>query len=214
MSQIFSEKKKVVLATRNKGKIAEFERLISELTDSIQILGLADFPDMPDVEETGVTLTENALLKSRQIAAFTGLPSLADDSGLFVDALGGDPGVYSARWAGSHGDDVANTKKVLDQLVELEQSGPIDRSAAFKCVITLSFPEGHSEYGRDQIQEGEMKGSLIREPRGDGGFGYDPIFIPMGLTLTSAEIPADLKDSLSHRGKAMRAIAPILIELL
>jgi len=216
--------KKIVLATRNKGKIAEFERLLSEFASDIRVLGLADFPDMPDVDETGSTLTENALLKSRQIAQYSQLPALADDSGLFISALGGDPGVYSARWAGRHGDDQANTEKVLSQLRELErgelergeseQGGAIDRSASFKCVIALSFPEGHPQHGRDIVEEGEMKGSIIDAPRGDGGFGYDPIFLPDGYSLTSAEISPELKDKLSHRGRAMRQIAPILISLL
>lgn len=211
--------KKIVLATRNKGKIAEFERLLSEFASDIHVLGLADFPDMPDVDETGSTLTENALLKSRQIAQYSQLPALADDSGLFISALGGDPGVYSARWAGKHGDDRANTEKVLSQLRELERGelergGAIDRSASFKCVIALSFPEVHPQHGRDIVEEGEMKGSIIDAPRGDGGFGYDPIFLPDGYSLTSAEISPELKDKLSHRGRAMRQIAPILISLL
>jgi XTP/dITP diphosphohydrolase len=207
--------KQVVLATRNKGKIVEFERLLSELASDIHVLGLSDFPDMPDVEESGTTLQENALLKSRAIAAFTSLPSLADDSGLFVSALGGDPGVYSARWAGAHGDDEANTEKVLGQMRALAQLDPnLDRSASFKCVIALSFPKGHAQAGRDFIEQGEMPGALIESPRGDHGFGYDPIFIPSGLTLTSAELSAEQKDSISHRGRAMRQIAPILIELL
>ena len=207
--------KQVVLATRNKGKIAEFERLLSELTSDIHVLGLSDFPDMPDVEESGTTLEENALLKSRAIAAFTGLPSLADDSGLFVNALGGDPGVYSARWAGTHGDDVANTEKVLGQMRTLAELDPaLDRSASFKCVIALSFPEGHAQAGKDLIEHGEMPGALIEFPRGEHGFGYDPIFIPAGLTLTSAQLSAQEKDEISHRGRAMRQIAPILIELL
>lgn len=209
--------KRIVLATQNKGKIAEFERIFSHASRDIEVLGLADFPDMPDVEETGTTLTENALLKSRAIAAFTGLPALADDSGLFVNALGGDPGVYSARWAGRHGDDVANTGKVLGQLAQLEdqiESGVLDRSASFKCVITLSFPTSHSRFDQEEIVEGEMRGSIIKEPRGAGGFGYDPIFTPDGLTLTSAEISPELKDQLSHRGQALRKMAPILISLL
>ena len=211
--------KKIVLATRNKGKIAEFERLLSEFASDIHVLGLADFPDMPDVDETGSTLTENALLKSRQIAQYSQLPALADDSGLFISALGGDPGVYSARWAGKHGDDRANTEKVLSQLRELERGelergGVMDRSASFKCVIALSFPEGHPQQGRDIVEEGEMKGSIIDAPRGDGGFGYDPIFLPDGYSLTSAEISPELKDKLSYRGRAMRQIAPILISLL
>jgi len=218
--------KKVVLATRNLGKIAEFERLLTELASDIKVLGLADFPDMPDVEETGSTLTENALLKSRAVAAFTGLPALADDSGLFVNALNGDPGVFSARWAGSHGDDPANTAKVLAQMAELAAKvSTVDRSASFRCAIALSFPkgdpagdserdsEGDGEIG-DLIEIGEMKGQLIEDPRGSGGFGYDPIFIPDGYSLTSAELSAHEKDAISHRGRAMRAIAPILIELL
>ena len=207
--------KQVVLATRNKGKIVEFERLLSELTSDIHVLGLSDFPDMPDVEESGTTLEENALLKSRAIAAFTGLPSLADDSGLFVNALGGDPGVYSARWAGTHGDDVANTENVLGQMRMLAELDPaLDRSASFQCVIALSFPEGHAQAGKDLIEHGEMPGALIESPRGEHGFGYDPIFIPAGLTLTSAQLSAQEKDVISHRGRAMRQIAPILIELL
>lgn len=210
--------KKVVLATRNLGKIAEFERLLTELASDIKVLGLADFPDMPDVEETGSTLTENALLKSRAVAAFTGLPALADDSGLFVNALNGDPGVFSARWAGSHGDDQANTAKVLVQMEELAAKvSTVDRSASFRCAIALSFPKGdpagNTEVG-DLIEIGEMKGQLIEAPRGSGGFGYDPIFIPDGYLQTSAELSAHEKDAISHRGRAMRAIAPILIELL
>lgn len=204
----------IVLATQNKGKIAEFERILSQATSEIRVLGLADFPNMPDVEESGATLSENALLKSRAIAAFTGLPALADDSGLFIDALGGDPGIYSARWAGRHGDDKANTSKVLSQIHELEKNGAVDRSASFRCVIALSFPPSHSNFDHEQIVEGEMKGSIIDQPRGEAGFGYDPIFTPEGFTLTSAEISPELKDQLSHRGQALRKIVPILLSLL
>ncbi len=208
-------KKRVVLATRNQGKIGEFERLLAEHAGDITVLGLRDFPDMPDVEESGTTLEENALLKSRAVAAFTGLPALADDSGLFVAALGGDPGVYSARWAGEHGNDLANTQKVLSQMRELAISNPaLDRSAAFRCVIALSFPVDHPHGGEDLIEMGEMPGSLIEEARGDQGFGYDPIFLPTGSLLTSAELSAAEKDSRSHRGRAMRAITPRLIPLL
>ena len=210
-----SVKKRVVLATRNQGKIGEFERLLAEYAGDITVLGLRDFPDMPDVEESGTTLEENALLKSRAVAAFTGLPALADDSGLFVAALGGDPGVYSARWAGEHGNDLANTEKVLSQMRELAISNPaLDRSAAFRCVIALSFPEDHPHGGEDLIEMGEMPGSLIEEARGDQGFGYDPIFLPTGSLLTSAELSAAEKDERSHRGRAMRAITPRLIPLL
>ena len=207
--------KKVVLATRNLGKIHEFDRLLREFAEDITVLGLADFPDMPDVEETGTTLTENALLKSKAVAAFTSLPALADDSGLFVNALGGDPGIFSARWSGEHGNDLANTAKVLRQMEELANSEPeLDRSASFRCAIALSFPDGHRLAGQDFVEMGEMSGEIIDAPRGDKGFGYDPIFIPRGLTLTSAEIDAQRKDEISHRGRAMRRIAPVLVDLL
>ena len=207
--------KKIVLATRNRGKIAECQRLLAEYAAEIRVYGVADFPEMPDVEESGMTLTENALLKSRAVALFTGLPALADDSGLFVSALGGDPGIYSARWAGKHGDDLANTAKVLAQMQELAKVNPnLDRSASFRCAIALSFPPDHPRADQERIEMGEMNGRLIEEPRGRDGFGYDPIFIPDGMTLTSAEIDAQQKDEISHRGRAMRQIAPVLISLL
>lgn len=206
--------RELILASRNAGKIREFKRMLAELASDIEVLSLLDFPDLPEVEETGTTLQENASLKAVQITAATGKPCLADDSGIFIDALNGDPGVYSARWAGSHGDDQANNTKVLQQIHELEANGRIDRSAQFRCVVALSFPEGHRRAGEIIFESGEMPGEIIDQPRGGNGFGYDPIFVPLGFVQTSAELDAQEKDRISHRGQAMRKILPILIDSL
>ena len=210
---------KIVLATRNLGKVQEFERLFEEFNAEaerqnhgrVEILGLKDFPEMPDVEENGSTLLENSLLKARAIATFSGLPSLADDSGLFVDILNGDPGIYSARWAGEHGNDAANTAKVLSQVAELRSRPSFTDRAAFRTVVSLVFPE---DMNAPIIETGEMVGRIIEAPRGEFGFGYDPIFIPEGFDRTSAELFPAEKDAISHRGKAMRAIAARIRELL
>ena len=203
--------KQVVLATRNLGKVEEFERMLREAALDIHVLGLRDYPEMPDVEETGSTFSENALLKAEQIAAYTGLPALADDSGLCVDALGGAPGIFSARWAGSHGDDKANLEKVLREIRELGNP-PI--GARFRCAVALVLPEGHPSGAQQVIREGEIVGELVLEPRGTNGFGYDPIFQPSGYSLTTAEMSAEVKDRISHRGRALQAILPELIRLL
>ena len=203
--------RKLVLATQNNGKIKEFERLLAEFVSDIQVLGLRDFPDMPDVEETGKTFLENSLLKARGICEFTGLPALADDSGLCVDYLNGDPGIYSARWSGVHGDDAANIAKVL---LQLEGVPPKDRSAHFKCEVALVFPSGHKNQGLEISESGKLLGSITRSPRGIAGFGYDPIFQPDGAELTLGEFAHGEKDKISHRGIAMRAIAPRILELL
>ena len=203
--------KRVVLATRNLGKVEEFERMLHEAALDIQVLGLRDFPQMPDVEETGSTFAENALLKAAQIAAYTGLPALADDSGLCVDALGGAPGIFSARWAGSHGNDKANLEKVLREIHEL---GDPALGAAFKCAVALVLPVGHPSGAQAVIREGEIRGELVLEPRGTNGFGYDPIFQPSGYTQTTAELSSEVKDRISHRGLALQAMLPELIRLL
>ena len=203
--------KRVVLATRNLGKVQEFERMLHEAQLDIQVLGLREFPDMPDVEETGSTFAENALLKAEQIAAHTGLPALADDSGLCVDALGGAPGIFSARWAGQHGDDLANLNKVLREIGELDNP-PL--GARFKCAVALVIPNDHISGAQKVIREGEIVGELVLQPRGRNGFGYDPIFQPLGYSQTTAELPADVKDRISHRGQALQAILPDLIRLL
>jgi len=201
--------RRIALATQNRGKIAEFERLLAEYASDVQVLGLADFPDMPDVDETGSTFADNSLLKARAVSAFTGLPALADDSGLCIDALGGAPGIFSARYSGVHGDDGANIRKVL---TELEQSE--ERSAHFICVVALVLPDSEGNEGTAIIEEGKLFGTIVRQPRGDAGFGYDPIFLPQGYELTLGEFGAGEKDHISHRGKALRAIAPQISALL
>ena len=193
--------KKLLLATRNKGKIEEFRRILEEIAPGeIELVGLDQFPDLPDVEETGSTFEENALLKARQMSAATGLPAIADDSGLCVDALGGDPGIFSARWSGVHGDDEANLLKVLDQMKDVKGD---DRSAYFICVAALALVDG-----RSHCEEGRFLGRLLDHPVGENGFGYDPIFSPLGYSISSAQMSAEEKDAISHRGKALRAIAP------
>jgi XTP/dITP diphosphohydrolase len=203
--------RKLVLATQNNGKIKEFERLLAEFVSDVQVLGLRDFPDMPDIAETGESFIENSLLKARGICEFTQLPTLADDSGLCIDYLNGDPGIYSARWSGVHGDDAANISKVLLQLEGAPQS---ERSAQFVCEVALVFPVGHLHQGRELIESGKLTGFITLSPRGTAGFGYDPIFQPVGSELTLGEFAHGEKDKISHRGIAMRAIAPRILELL
>jgi XTP/dITP diphosphohydrolase len=198
---------KLVLATRNQGKIAEFRRILEELAPGqIELLGVDQFPDLVDVEETGSTFEENSLLKARYTSEATGLPAIADDSGLCIDALNGDPGIFSARWAGSHGDDRANIEKVLEQLKDVPDE---QRTAYFICVASLVMPDG-----RHTVAEGRFQGRILHKPVGQNGFGYDPIFQPLGLSISSAEMSAEEKDLVSHRGKSLRAIAPDVIQML
>jgi XTP/dITP diphosphohydrolase len=203
--------RKLVLATQNSGKIKEFERLLGEFVSDVQVLGLRDFPDMPDIPETGRTFIENSLLKARGISKFTNLPALSDDSGLCIDYLNGDPGIYSARWSGVHGDDAANISKVL---LQLDGVPPSNRSAHFRCEVALVFPDGHEHQGREITESGKLSGIITLSPRGTSGFGYDPIFQPLGSELTLGELTHGEKDRISHRGIAMRAIAPRILELL
>lgn len=188
----------VVLATRNVGKVRELSRILGSAVD---LVGLDGFPDAPDVAETGATFEENAFLKARAIAAYTGLPAVADDSGLCVDALNGMPGIFSARWAGRHGDDQANLDLVLAQLADVPDER---RGAHFYCAA--AFVAGTAEH----VVSGQVEGQLLRAPRGDGGFGYDPIFRPDGFSVTTAEMTANEKDAISHRGKAFRALVPVI----
>jgi XTP/dITP diphosphohydrolase len=193
--------RRVVLATRNVGKIAELNRILADVGGGVEIVGLESFPDAPDVPETGLTFADNALLKARAIADCTGLPAVADDSGLAADALHGMPGVLSARWAGKHGDDVANLELLLGQLADVSERG-----AAFVCVAALVLPGGSGEW----TATGVLAGTLTRAKRGSNGFGYDPIFVPEGLPVTTAELAPAEKDAISHRGRAFRAIAPLI----
>ena len=199
----------VVLATRNAAKLRELARILSAEDRAsqdggaqIRLAGLDEFPGAPDVPETGATFEENALLKARAIADYTGLPAVADDSGLCVDALNGMPGVLSARWAGGHGDDQANLELVLAQVADVPDAR---LGARFVCAAALAAPGG-----REWVVTGQVEGRLIRAPRGSGGFGYDPIFLPDGFGQTTAEMTAEAKDAISHRGRAFRALTPFI----
>ena len=203
--------RKIVLATKNTGKIAEFERLLSQFTPDIKVLGLSDFPDMPEVVESGKTLNENARLKAKAICEFSKLPALADDSGLFIDALGGQPGVYSARWAGYEGvdskmKDLANINKALEELKDVPKGS---RGAQFRSVVAFCRQNLDSSFlEKDEI--GVLSGQILTQPIGSAGFGYDPIFSPDQFDQSLAQLPPRVKDEISHRGIALRAIAPFL----
>ncbi|SHL50983.1 XTP/dITP diphosphohydrolase [Pseudonocardia thermophila] len=194
---------KILLATRNAAKLVELRRLLEG--QGIEVLGLADVAEFPEAPETGATFAENALAKARDAAAATGLPAVADDSGLAVDALGGMPGVLSARWCGRHGFDEENLQLVLGQLQDVPDER---RGAKFVCAAALVVPGG-----KEVVVHGEWPGRLARAPRGTNGFGYDPIFVPEGEERTSAEMSPQEKDAASHRGRAMRALLPHLTAL-
>jgi XTP/dITP diphosphohydrolase len=193
-----------VLATRNRGKLAEVVAILAEAGLREQVLTLDDV-EIPDTRETGVTFAENALLKAKAVVAATGLPAIADDSGLAVDVLGGAPGVFSARWCGRHGDDRANLDLLLGQLADV---GPAHRAAQFVCAAVVVWPDG-----RQAVELGSVSGVLANAPRGDNGFGYDPIFevqTPEG-PRTTAELSSQAKHAISHRGRAFRALAVHLV---
>jgi XTP/dITP diphosphohydrolase len=201
-----AEPARLVLATRNAHKVDELSRILSAAGTGVRLVGLDSFPDAPDVPETGLTFADNALLKARAIASHTGLPSVADDSGLCVNSLNGMPGVFSARWSGKHGDDQSNLDLVLGQLSDVSARG-----AQFVCVAALVLPaDGGDAARREWTVTGVLAGSLTRAPRGTNGFGYDPIFVPDGGSLTTAELAAQEKDAISHRGRAFRALAPVI----
>lgn len=191
----------LLVASRNAKKLKEMQRILAPALPDLEVLGLDDVPSYEEVAESGATFAENALIKAREGFARTGLPTVADDSGLTVEALNGMPGVLSARWAGRHGDDTANLQLVLGQLADV----PDERlAAAFRC--SVAYVDGE----REVVTDGEMLGRLIRQPRGEHGFGYDPIFVPNGSELTSAELSPEDKDAISHRGQALRRLADLL----
>lgn len=196
----------IVFATRNAHKVAEVRRILAEADVDLEIIGLDGLDGVPEVAETGATFSDNALLKARAVASAVGRPVIAEDSGLCVDALNGMPGVLSARWAGQHGDDRANLDLVLAQTAEVPDER---RGAHFVCAAALVLPSGE-----ERVVVGRLDGQLAREPRGSGGFGYDPVFVPEGENRTAAEMAPNEKDAISHRGRAFRAMAPMVALLL
>jgi XTP/dITP diphosphohydrolase len=198
---------KFVLATRNSHKATELKRILEELELDCELLTVADFPSAPEVDETEDTFEGNALLKARALANFTGLAAIADDSGICVDALDGNPGVLSARWSGATENiDRANLELVLEQIKGVPAES---RGAKFVCAAVAVFPDG-----KELVAIGEMCGNLLDAPTGENGFGYDPIFVPIGLSKTTAEMTASEKDAISHRGKALNKLAHQIIEVI
>jgi XTP/dITP diphosphohydrolase len=198
---------KLVLATRNLHKVAELRRILVEAgLPGLDLVGVEAFPGVEDVAETGVTFVENARLKAAAVARATGVAAIADDSGLCVDVLGGAPGVFSARWCGRHGDDLANLELLLQQLSDVPDG---HRGAHFACAAVLARPDG-----TERVAEGRLDGVLLREPRGTNGFGYDPVFVPVGEVRTTAEMTPAEKNAISHRGRAFRAAVAGIRELL
>ena len=200
---------RLVLATRNQGKLRELRELlrgrIEGLDVDTQVIDAAA-AGVPDVPETGVTFEENSLLKARAVAEATGLAAIADDSGLAVDVLGGAPGIFSARWSGRHGDDAANLDLLLAQLADIPGE---HRGAAFVCAAALALPGGGAV-----VERGELRGTLLTEPRGHGGFGYDPVLQPVDLDRSCAELSPEEKNAISHRGQAFRALLPAIVDAL
>ncbi|MBP2413922.1 XTP/dITP diphosphohydrolase [Arthrobacter stackebrandtii] len=201
---------KLVLATHNQGKLRELRELlrgqVPGLDVDVDVLD-AGAIQAPDVAETGVTFAENARLKAHAVAQFSGALAIADDSGLAVDVLGGAPGIFSARWAGAHGDDEANLNLLLAQLSDISEE---HRGARFVCAAALASPDG----SLDVVEEGALEGTLLHEPRGEGGFGYDPILQPAGMDRSCAELSSAEKNAISHRGNAFRALLPHIIKAL
>ncbi|WP_275002656.1 RdgB/HAM1 family non-canonical purine NTP pyrophosphatase [Promicromonospora iranensis] len=217
-SSIVPPAARIVLATHNAKKVGELRAILVASGLDLPDGGLVTSGEVgaPEPVEDGVTFAENALIKARAVCAATGLPAVADDSGLAVDVLGGAPGIFSARWAGKHGDDLANLELLLGQLGDVR---PEHRQAGFVCAAALVTPDG-----REEVRLGEMRGVLETEPRGANGFGYDPILVPDeapagdgadgGRRRTAAELDPEEKNAISHRGKAFRALAPVILEVL
>ncbi|ROQ97810.1 XTP/dITP diphosphohydrolase [Streptomyces sp. 2132.2] len=197
---------RLILATRNAGKVAELHAILSDAGLPYELVGADAYPQIPDVKETGISFAENALLKAHALAQATGLPAIADDSGLCVDVLNGAPGIFSARWAGKHGDDRANLDLLLAQLGDIADE---HRGAHFACAAALALPDG-----TERVVEGRLLGTLRHTPAGTGGFGYDPILQVEGDTRTCAELTPAEKNAISHRGQAFRALVPFIRALV
>lgn len=199
---------RLVLATHNAKKVGELRAVLAPVVVGLDPADVVSASELgaPEPVEDGVTFAANALIKARAVAAATGLPAVADDSGLAVDVLGGAPGIFSARWAGSHGDDAANLALLLDQLADI---APEHRGAQFVCAAALVTPDGF-----EHVEEGVLRGTLATAPRGEHGFGYDPVLVPDGETRTTAQMTPEEKNAISHRGKAFRALAPHIARVL
>ncbi|WP_227983999.1 non-canonical purine NTP pyrophosphatase [Nocardia spumae] len=197
--------RRVLVASRNAKKLGELRRILAEAgVAGLEVVGLDEVPPFPEAPETGATFEENALAKARDGAAATGLACVADDSGISVDALNGMPGVLSARWSGRHGDDPANNELLLAQLADVPDER---RGARFVSACALVAD------GREVVTLGEWPGVIARKPQGEGGFGYDSLFVPDGGTVSAAQLSPAEKDAASHRGRALRALLPALAEL-
>jgi XTP/dITP diphosphohydrolase len=192
--------KELVVATRNRGKMHEIQVLLEGVVDLVQCT--ADFADFPETVEDGLTFRDNALKKAREAMVFTGLPALADDSGLVVDVLEGRPGVYSARFAGEGAGDAANNLRLLEELAAVP---PGQRQAAFVCQLAFVTPQGE-----EQLFDGRIGGTILTAPRGEGGFGYDPLFLVNGFERTMAELSISEKNAISHRGQALQQFRTFL----
>lgn len=204
---------KIVLASHNAKKLKELREVLAGAIDGFDpafVVSSAEL-GLTDPVEDGVSFEENALIKARSAARESGLIAIADDSGLAVDILGGSPGIFSARWSGRHGDDAANNALLLAQLADI---APAHRGAQFVCAAAAVIPHSDGGSAREVVELGTMRGALLREPRGEGGFGYDPLFVPEGYEKTSAELTAEEKNAISHRGKAFRALAGRLASLI
>ena len=209
MSDLAGAGARLVLASNNAKKLAELQRILTPLVPGIEVLGLADVADYPEPAETEPTFEGNALLKARACLAATGLPAVADDSGLCVDALNGMPGVLSARWSGvprREGGDAANNRLLLSQLADVPDER---RTARFVAVVALCAPDGS-----EHVVRGEMPGRILRAERGEGGFGYDPLFAADGHDVSTAELTVEEKDRISHRGQALALLAPLVAQTL
>jgi XTP/dITP diphosphohydrolase len=202
----FMTRQEVVLATRNGKKLTELQRIVATESNDLQVLGLADVAAYPEPAETERTFEGNALLKARACVAATGLPALADDSGLAVDVLNQMPGVRSARWAGPESSDADNNTLLLRQLADVPAA---ERTARFICAMALVLPDG-----TEHVRIGEMRGLIAVSPAGHNGFGYDPLFVADGYAMTNGELDPSVKDAISHRGRAVRAILPVLLSEL
>lgn len=199
---------RLVFATGNAHKLSELEAILAPAWSDFEpgvLARMSDF-DVSEPVEDGASFAENSLIKARHVCQATGLPAIADDSGISVDIMGGAPGIFSARWSGRHGDDQANLDLLLAQISDVPDQ---HRSGAFVSAAALVLPDG-----REFVEEGVVRGTLLRERRGEGGFGYDPIFVPDGYTVTTAEMSAEQKNSISHRGIAFRALMPQIVKAL